>query len=266
MNRILVSVRSAVVFSIALFALPAQATFHLWEIQEVYSNSDGSVQFIELFTNFNSQQFVGGQSITTATDGNTFTFPNQNSPSPTSLHHLLFATPGFASLPGGVTPNYTIPVNFFDPGGDTINFVGADFVIFASAPTDNINSLNFPGGTVATNSPTNYAGDEGSLRPRILAGDYNDDEVVDIRDYTAWRDNLGAAADTLPNDDDGGEIGAAHYTTWKTNFGDMTESLASLENTPVPEPAAAQMLVLAAVAVALLARFKTTSSNGCRRC
>ena len=33
-----------------LLAAPAGALVHLWDIAEIYSNEDGSVQFVELFT------------------------------------------------------------------------------------------------------------------------------------------------------------------------------------------------------------------------
>lgn len=49
-----------------------------------------------------------------------------------------------------------------------------------------------------------------------LAGDYNNDGVVDAIDYAVWRENLGAPAGTLENGD---EIGAAHFATWRVNYG-----------------------------------------------
>jgi predicted carbohydrate-binding protein with CBM5 and CBM33 domain len=73
-----------------------------------------------------------------------------------------------------------------------------------------------------------------------LAGDYNNDRVVDAADYTAWRDHVGAAAGTLPNDVDGGVIGAAQYARWKANFGKT-----ALIGVAVPEPGAATLLCLA---------------------
>jgi hypothetical protein len=81
--------------------------------------------------------------------------------------------------------------------------------------------------------------------PGGLAGDYNDDGVVDAADYTAWRDHRGALAGTLPNDLDGGPIGVAQYETWKQQFG------ARLGPPPpaaagVPEPAAGALLLLGA--------------------
>jgi len=77
-----------------------------------------------------------------------------------------------------------------------------------------------------------------------LAGDYNDDGVVDAADYTVWRDNLGALAGTLPNDVDGDVIGQPQYNTWVANFGSTTEvGSSSLSNLPVPEPATAMLLM-----------------------
>jgi hypothetical protein len=61
------------VTAVAFYAPPAGAAFHLWTISEVYSNSDGSVQFIELFTPSVGQTFTNGTQI--KSNGNTFTFP-----------------------------------------------------------------------------------------------------------------------------------------------------------------------------------------------
>ena len=81
----------------------------------------------------------------------------------------------------------------------------------------------------------------------VLAGDYNDDGVVDAADYTVWRDNLGAAADTLPNDISGGEIDHDQYLAWQSNFG-ATLPPATPLGTTVPEPAGASLLMLAGIA------------------
>jgi predicted carbohydrate-binding protein with CBM5 and CBM33 domain len=75
----------------------------------------------------------------------------------------------------------------------------------------------------------------------LLAGDYNSDGRVDAADYTVWRDNLGAAAGSLPNDVDGGEIGPAQYTRWKSKFGAKTAAASA-----VPEPAIASTMVVVA--------------------
>ncbi|QDT69074.1 hypothetical protein MalM25_20010 [Planctomycetes bacterium MalM25] len=70
--------------------------------------------------------------------------------------------------------------------------------------------------------------------PGTLAGDYNEDGVVDAADYSVWRDNEGQPAGTLPNDVDGGVIGQDQYDTWASNYGATSASLA----VAVPEPTA----------------------------
>jgi predicted carbohydrate-binding protein with CBM5 and CBM33 domain len=73
--------------------------------------------------------------------------------------------------------------------------------------------------------------------PSFLAGDYNQDHVVDAADYTVWRNHLGAAAGSLPNDVDGGVIGAAQYARWKVNFGNaLGVGSAGASPSQVPEP------------------------------
>jgi hypothetical protein len=93
------------------------------------------------------------------------------------------------------------------------------------------------------------------LTIRALPGDYNGNGVVDAADYTVWRDNLGAAAGTLPNDTDSGMIGLAQYDSWKENFGAAAWVGGSrwASSVPVPEPES-WLLFLGLAAVGLLAR------------
>lgn len=103
---------------------PARASFHLWIVNEVYSNADGTVQFIEFTTEFGNQTALANQKITASLAGQptkTNTLPS-NLPAYTASaanpKFFLVATPGFASLPGGVTPDYVMPTNFlYRPNG-----------------------------------------------------------------------------------------------------------------------------------------------------
>lgn len=86
-----------------------------------------------------------------------------------------------------------------------------------------------------------------------LAGDYDDNGIVDIRDYTLWRDNVGAAAGTLPNDTAGGTIGSAQYLAWKNNFaGTLSGSLSG--SNLVPEPATECALLIMLLCLTLVHR------------
>jgi len=161
----------------------ASAAFHLWQMKEVFTNSSGSVQFIEMFDSFGGETAVSGFSVTANSDGNikTFTFPSnlsQNTPG-----HLLIATTGFGSLPGAVTPDFTfaqggVSGTFFNPNATNLTFTyngDGDSMAFpgASLPKDGINSLTDGGATgvppgtpnitSGVNSPTNLSGNSGSV-------------------------------------------------------------------------------------------------------
>jgi hypothetical protein len=82
----------------------------------------------------------------------------------------------------------------------------------------------------------------------ILAGDHNDDGVVDEDDYTVWRDNLGGTS--LANETASiGIVDYADYDAWKVNFGATlgSGSAGASPSRGVPEPAIV-VLVLSAMA------------------
>ncbi|MCO6046777.1 SGNH/GDSL hydrolase family protein [Aeoliella sp. ICT_H6.2] len=87
--------------------------------------------------------------------------------------------------------------------------------------------------------------------PEVLAGDFNGDSLVDLADYTVWRNNLGATDDSLINmaGDDVPGIDAGDYVVWKDNFGSWQPPTTS-PSAPaqVPEPGG---LVLVCLAVAM---------------
>lgn len=70
-----------------------------------------------------------------------------------------------------------------------------------------------------------------------LAGDYNEDGIVDAADYVMWRKNDGTN-NALANDDGlSTPIGPAHYDLWKANFGNESAGSMQLEVVgAVPEP------------------------------
>ena len=106
--------------SVLLVPFAASAAFHLWDITEVYSNGDGSVQFIEFATGTNNQDELIDHTL--VSDLATFTFPTDLDPDPmgngnnaTAGQHMLVATPAFASQPGAPTPDFVLDgPEFFD--------------------------------------------------------------------------------------------------------------------------------------------------------
>lgn len=95
----------------------------------------------------------------------------------------------------------------------------------------------------------------------ILPGDYNGDAVVNLADYTVWRDHLGSTV-SLPGDLTPGSVTAADYEVWKTHFGQVFPPAALANTNQVPEPST-WMLLLAAIALAYLPRSHAPRGNAC---
>ncbi|HEV3023981.1 MAG TPA: hypothetical protein VGX76_16010, partial [Pirellulales bacterium] len=118
-------------------------TFHLWKIDQVFSSADGKVQFIELHDPANGESHLAGHSI--SSNENTFAFPANLPTDATANMHFLIGTTDYAKQSGAVTPDYTVPDNFFSVAGDTINYADVNIVTFAAGqlPTDGKASLLF---------------------------------------------------------------------------------------------------------------------------
>ncbi len=149
---------------------PALSGVHLWRVKEIFSNADGTIQFIEIATCCGSttENFLSGQALSSNT--HTFTFPG-NVAGSTLNKHVLLATSGFVGLPGAPAPDHIIADSFFSTTADTISFSIYDAMTIpaGSLPTDGTRSLNKdPNDStdtnfVATNSPTNYSGQAGTI-------------------------------------------------------------------------------------------------------
>jgi hypothetical protein len=253
--------------AVILAASPATAFFHLWQISEVFSNSDGSVQFIELSTSSSSQTFTNGTQIKSSSTGHTFTFNANLSSDTVAPHtHLLLATENFGSIAGAVAPDFPtifLPPNFFNPAGDTITYVGtittpATFGPSPSTPlpTDGVHSLAFPGASSQVNSPTNFAGNAGSifLSAPTPTGDYNGNNTVDAADYTVWRDTLGQTVSPKGSGADGnanGTIDNADYSFWVNHFGTVLPGAGAGAAAAAPETPTLPLLIVGMLLVAL---------------
>jgi autotransporter-associated beta strand protein len=86
----------------------------------------------------------------------------------------------------------------------------------------------------------------------MLAGDYNQNGIVDAADYIVWREAAGAGATTLTNRSGAitGAVGQADYDFWRSRFG-LTVVTGSALNTGanVPEPAAGLLAILAMLTI-----------------
>jgi len=159
-------VRSLVAFAGAVaFASSAHATFHTWRIEQVYSNADGTIQFVVLHeaSGANGQEFWAGEQFTSTRSGVTKSLRfDRNLPSgATAGRRALLATKGFADL-HLVAPDYEMAAGFLPVNGGTLSFAGVDFVNYASLPTDGVTAINRSGAPIP-NVATNFAGQTGSV-------------------------------------------------------------------------------------------------------
>ncbi len=164
---------SCVAAASLLAASAVLATFHTFQIDAIYSNADGTVQFVVLHEAFGlgGQEFLTGHAFQSTHAGvtNTYVFPNDLPSSNTAGRKVLIATQGFKAL-GLVTPDYVIPNAFLRTDGATVNYAGVDQMTYASLPTDGVNMLK-RNGTIVTNKAENFAGDSASvttLPPAVL--------------------------------------------------------------------------------------------------
>lgn len=172
-----------------LAARPASATFHLWTVEEAFSNEDGTIQYVELRTTSDFQNLMSGhvlQAQRDATIQHSFPFPSNLPTTATATHFMLVATPAFATVTG-VTPDYVLPpTRFLESTTNTLTLAGALTPAFvfdpATLPKDGIHSLTSVAGvvqvTVAT--PTNFANQSAVMQPECGDGVENDgDGLVD---------------------------------------------------------------------------------------
>ena len=133
-----------------------------------------------------------------------------------------------------------------DANDGSMNWEVGDQIVVASSSRDysdeevrNVAAIADQGdGTylLTLNAPLNHRhyGEIEAYGPEALAnglsGDFNNDNVVNLADYTVWRDNLGATDESalMGNGDGLGGIDAGDYAIWKQNFGESVDP---------PEPA-----------------------------
>ena len=150
---------------VALPLVSAQAGSHTWDVNEVFSNSSGTVQYIELVEANGTPNEIGvpGHDITST--ANTFEIPGDPLVAPTSDKFYLIGTAAFAALTGAPTPDAIMPASFFATlAAETIAYVPWDTMSWGAGvlPTDGVTSLNADLST-GTNSPTNSQGFTGSV-------------------------------------------------------------------------------------------------------
>jgi hypothetical protein len=159
---------------LVLAAPLARATFHTFQIEEIYSNADGTVQYLVLHESagFTGQNLLGVHTLTSSDGAASKVFPfGTNLPSgATAGKRVLIATQGFAQL-GILNPDYVVPSGFLPLTNGTLNYAGVDQVSYTALPTDGVSAINRSGVSIQ-NLATDFAGRSASVSAPAAATNY----------------------------------------------------------------------------------------------
>lgn len=102
-----------------------------------------------------------------------------------------------------------------------------------------------------------------AINAAAIPGDFNQDGLVNVGDYTLWRAHFGATnvmPFSLGDGNGNGIVHAADYTIWRNNMNAGSGAASSQAVSTVPEPLVATLALLAIlfVAVSQAARNRTT--------
>ena len=164
---------------------------------------------------------------------------------------------------GGANANFLSELNLTEAGfsfpalGELTIGSAYNSSIFGNGPGDLSFTIGHIAGAVLSGS-VEYIG----VAPvGGVAGDYNDNDVVDAADYTIWRNHLNQ---TFQLQNEGGispgVVDAADYAFWKSRFGATSGSGAgAASDAAVPEPVA--MVLFACGLLGIGSRRRRTSFN-----
>jgi hypothetical protein len=153
---------------LAIVTATASALPGTFLIDEIYSNADGTVQFVVIRDRGGAdcdanENFWAGETLVSlgAEPKRTFVFPANLPTCQTSGKRILIATEGFAAL-GLVTPDYVIPNGFLQRPSGTLVFSDVSSVAYTALPSDGVTAIDATGAPIP-NVATNLAGATASV-------------------------------------------------------------------------------------------------------
>ena len=162
-----------IMLMLSLASPAAMAGSHLWRFSEFYSSPDRSIQFIEMQEIGGSQGEVGISNHwfqTGSYNADHTDVLGTNLPFGTANKKFLVGTVSYAALPGVPAPDYIVPDGILEPDGDTVAWWFYQVITIppATMPSDGVLSITvvdpgIPTYSVGVNSPTNFAGDTGTV-------------------------------------------------------------------------------------------------------
>jgi hypothetical protein len=146
--------------AVGFTATPARAAHHLWRLERAFSSSDGTLQYVELFTADGTETGVSGQTVV-GSSPTPFTFSAGLAGNTTNTW-LLLASPNFQAVTG-LQPDGILPSGFLSRTGGNLNYAsGVDTWAYGALPTNGHTMfVRDPSTNQVTSAPavaTNFAG------------------------------------------------------------------------------------------------------------
>lgn len=196
-------------------------------IESVFSNADGTVQFIEALDaglgdcDAGEEFWVGVRLTATGPQpARVHTFTANLPTCRTSHKRVLIASEGFAAL-GLVQPDFVIPNGFLQIPSGELDLAGAEGMIYANMPLDGEHAINFMGAVV----PAVAINLAGQTAPVKVASVPSPATVTAIEYYHAGFDHyfITASADEITKLDNGTFAGWARTgLSFKVYAGDTS--------------------------------------------
>lgn len=166
--------------------------------------------------------------------------------------------------PASVAQDYYDYELRFDPATQltTFYFEGQSRYTWSGTPATHPTVFRFGSVTTSGAGQMNFREVEMSILQLVLKpteqGDYNGDGLVNLADFSVWRDSLGSDSNLAADGNGNRLIDAGDYQVWKNNFGaQLATSVTSHSRTSVAEPAA----YMAALFVAITLSLATVASK-----
>ena len=143
----------------------ARADVAAFAIEQIYSNADGTLQFVVLHETQGQPggHLWAGRTLRSTHAGVTksFVFPGDLPSAATGGRRVLAASAGLAAL-GIIAPDFILPNGFLPADGGTLEFAGVDQVAYAALPADGVSAITRLG-FATPNAAANFAGATASV-------------------------------------------------------------------------------------------------------
>jgi len=217
-----------------------------FQIDQIYSNADGTVQFVAVRDRGSTDCDAGenrwaGETLISAgpQPAKTFIFPTNLPTCRTSQKHILIATQGFAAL-GIVAPDFVIPNGFIQTPDGRLTFAGVSSVAYSALPNDGVTSI-----TAAGTPMQNLAINLGGAQASVLAPSLN----LNQHGFTGtWYEpatsGQGIVVEIFPDISAAGGLAVASWFTYDTTSGGADHQRWYTASAPVANGSASAALTI----------------------